>query len=234
MADPIAADGDGRAALREMASSARASFQTVEAMTLQFVREAILRGIYRPGQRLQQDVIAEALGVSRMPVRASLRRLEDEGLVVFHTHRGATVRLMGPEEIDEIYQLRILLEQHLLEALAPALDDATLAELEDLAGQVRQQRDTARWVDERRRFYERLYGLAGLPRTVSLILGLRREVEPYLAMRDPGHGHEHVVVLRALREGDVEEAQRQLAAHLSTVSGELQEIVRTLHADMAS
>ncbi|WP_409371407.1 GntR family transcriptional regulator [Mycolicibacterium murale] len=54
--------------------------------------------------------MAESLGVSRMPVRASLRQLENEGLVQINHHRGATVSVLRPEEINEIYELRILLE----------------------------------------------------------------------------------------------------------------------------
>lgn len=212
--------------LKIMADEVRGSFQTVETMTLEFIREAILRGIFRPGERLQQDGIAESLGVSRMPVRASLRRLEDEGLVVFSPHRGAAVRLLSDDEIAEIYELRILLEQRLLDAVAPKIDDMVLADLERIAREVRGDRHSANWIDRRRSFYARLYEPANMPRTVSLVMQLRREVGPYLVLRDPGHSHEHLVVLRELSHGDVAEAKRCLTEHLRAVSLELQAIVR--------
>ncbi len=68
-----------RSQLEAVASTVRGAFSTVEEMTESFIREAILQGVLRPGDRLQQDEIAAVLGVSRMPVRASLRQLEAEG-----------------------------------------------------------------------------------------------------------------------------------------------------------
>lgn len=215
--------------LRGIATNLRGSFQTIEEMATEFVRSAILRGLYRPGQRLQQDQIAELLGVSRMPVRASLRKLETEGLVVFHPYRGATVRLLTPDEIEEVYELRILLETHALEQAAEHLTPEVLDELQQVGSHVRSETDSTVWLEHRREFYETLYALAEAPRTMRLITELRREVGPYLVMRDAAgsdrHGH-HVVVLDYLKEGDVEGAKQALAEHFRAVSADLQDIVR--------
>ena len=73
--------------LQEVAKDIRGSFLTVEEMTESFIRQAILRGVFRPGERVPQDEIAAALGVSRMPVRASLRPLEAEGLLDIRPQR---------------------------------------------------------------------------------------------------------------------------------------------------
>lgn len=230
MADGIV---DETERLKTIAGNLRGSFQTMEEMATEFIREAILRGMYRPGQRLQQDQIAELLGVSRMPVRSSLRKLETEGLVVFHPYRGATVRLLTPEEIEEIYELRILLESHALEQAASHLTSDVLEELGQVAKSAEDETDSSMWLEHRREFYETLYSLAGLPRTLQLITELRREVGPYLVMRDvaadSSHGH-HLVVLDYLQAGDIKGAKKALAEHFDEVSQDLQRIVTEAQA----
>jgi DNA-binding GntR family transcriptional regulator len=74
------------------------------------LREAILTGRYGPGARLVQDDLAEAFGVSRIPLREALRRLEGEGLVVISPNRGAVVRALAPKDVVDLYDLRLALE----------------------------------------------------------------------------------------------------------------------------
>ena len=224
MAGPF--EGHQTAELREIASSFRGSFQTIEDMTLHFIREAILRGILRPGERIQQDVIADLLGVSRMPVRSSLRKLESEGLVVFSTHRGSSVRRLSAKELAEIYDLRIMLETYALEEAAKRLTPEVVKELGRIAKDLRQEKQSTRWIGHREQFYRRLYDLADLPRTSELIFKLRAEVGPYLVMRrvveDP---RGHAGVLEFLSAGDVVGAKQWLRDHLSAVSKELQDLL---------
>ncbi len=74
------------------------------------LREAILTGRYAPGTRLVQDDLAEAFGISRIPLREALRRLEGEGLVVISPNRGAIVRPLVPKDVVDLYDLRLALE----------------------------------------------------------------------------------------------------------------------------
>ncbi len=70
----------------------------------------ILNGVFQPGERLVESVIAEQLGVSRPPVREALSALEREGLVVNIPRRGNFVVEFTPKDIDEVYSLRLVLE----------------------------------------------------------------------------------------------------------------------------
>jgi DNA-binding GntR family transcriptional regulator len=74
------------------------------------LREAILTGRYAPGTRLVQEDLAEAFGVSRIPLREALRRLEGEGLVLISPNRGAIVRPLAPKDVVDLYDLRLALE----------------------------------------------------------------------------------------------------------------------------
>src|SRR5687767_11201338 len=98
--------------------------QTVAGMTLEAIRARILRGVYPEGVPLRQDSIADALGVSRIPVREALRQLEAEGLVTVTPHRGAIVSTLSLAEIEEVFALRAAIESTLLRAALPRLDAA--------------------------------------------------------------------------------------------------------------
>ena len=93
-----------------IAAQAHAHSHTVEEAVTGAIREAILTGVFLPGDRLRQEFLATELMTSRVPVVAALRTLEAEGLVEYLPHRGATVRILQPAEIEETYRLRILLE----------------------------------------------------------------------------------------------------------------------------
>lgn len=207
-----------------MAESLRGNFQTVEAMSQAFIREAILRGIYKPGERLNQDAIAAALGISRMPVRASLRQLEAEGLVHIYPHRGAMVAALHGEQIAEIYEMRVVLECYLLERAMANLDADVLAELEQLAEQLDVESDDLR-LEVRKGFYATLYALADRPRALEEVKQLRDSVGRYLLFIRVDHREHHQVLLSHLRAGDVAKATEWLRNHLEKVSRELQRII---------
>ncbi|WP_420032066.1 GntR family transcriptional regulator [Streptomyces sp. cg28] len=78
--------------------------------TEELIRAGIHAGTYRPGTRLRERELAEALGVSRVPVREALMRLAGEGLVVLEPRRGARVRRLTLRDVDELFDLRLSLE----------------------------------------------------------------------------------------------------------------------------
>ncbi|MEZ5074213.1 MAG: GntR family transcriptional regulator [Solirubrobacterales bacterium] len=76
------------------------------------LREGILLGEFKPGERVRQSVVAERYNVSQTPVREALARLASDGLVQLQPRRGAVVNSLSPKEIDEIYELRELLDPY--------------------------------------------------------------------------------------------------------------------------
>ncbi len=100
------------------------------------LRSGILDGSYSQGARLGEVELAEALGVSRTPVREALRRLGSEGLVETLPNKGARVRIWSPEELSAISDLRALLEGHAAARAAPRITDDELAVLTRLVEQM--------------------------------------------------------------------------------------------------
>ena len=74
------------------------------------IREAILQGRLKPGQRILEADMAQELGISRAPIREAIRQLESEGLVVSRAHRGTYVTTLSSQDAREIFSLRAALE----------------------------------------------------------------------------------------------------------------------------
>ncbi|MCF6094021.1 GntR family transcriptional regulator [Microaerobacter geothermalis] len=96
------------------------------------LRDAILSQKFAQGERLVQEELAEMLGVSRMPIREALRRLEMEGLVEMVPHKGAVVTTLSQDDIEEIYYLRSKMEGLAVEKSLNHLKKEDIILLEEL------------------------------------------------------------------------------------------------------
>jgi DNA-binding GntR family transcriptional regulator len=201
-------------------------FRTVGDMTYEVIREGILKGIFAPGERLRQDQLAGAIGVSRIPVRSALLQLESEGLITFHPYRGAVVNKLTIDEMREIYELRVVLETHALRKALGAMTPERLEHLDQLARELNDVADGEEFLARRMDFFRELYGGVHQPRAVGMIERLRAEAGRYWLERNveyvrrPGQ-RDHMQVLEFIKEGDTEGAVRWLELHLHTVCDEL-------------
>ena len=96
------------------------------------LKDLLLSGRFSPGERLSEPLLAQELGVSRTPVREALMRLAEEGLVELVPGKGARVRVFAPEEVEEVYGVRALLEGEAAREAALRATPWELAELERL------------------------------------------------------------------------------------------------------
>ena len=108
---------------------------------VEHLRREILTGNLKPGDRIRQEAIAQAMGTSRIPVREALSRLQNEGLVTLTSHVGARVAELDVAELDEVYQIRERLEPLAIAESAPRL---TTAQLQGLADYVEEMEACAR------------------------------------------------------------------------------------------
>lgn len=154
--------------------------QTREDFVIDELREAIVRGHFKPGEKLDQEEIAELLNVSRIPVRQALRTLTAEGLVKMYPHRGATVAELSREELEEIYFLRGVLEGVAARLAAPKMDDARIAKLQAILKKIDQLTDLDQWLDLNREFHNTIYEVINRPRLLEMIESLRNTSAPYI------------------------------------------------------
>ena len=184
------------------------------------LRTAILSGRLAAGAPLRQDHIAAAYGVSHIPVREALRRLEAEGLVAYRPRRGAVVARLDGAEAWEITEMRMALEAlavRLSLARATAADFAA-AEAALAAGAraaTTEARSAANWD-----FHRALYGPCARPRLLRSVEGLWRQLDRYLrvvwqAAEVQGRSQdEHRAILAAYRRRDLEAALALTEAHI--------------------
>jgi DNA-binding GntR family transcriptional regulator len=210
---------DYRVKLMEIIDEARDDNVTAQDLVLTSVREGILRGVLGPGARLRQEELAEVFGTSRIPVREALRALEYEGLVSSEPHRGFNVTVLDADDIEEVYDLRVLLEGHALQLAIPLLTDQDLDELETLFSAMQTAPSPDEQLASRERFYLRLYSVTGRPRLVGLIMRLRQEVARVLRWATIQHSSEiHEHFFESVRMGDADRAAAQLSGHYRRVA----------------
>ena len=188
------------------------------------LREAITTGQLKANQPLPQDEIATQLRVSHIPVREALRQLQSEGLVDYQPNRGATVSALGPAEIAEIYEIRVILETAAIRQAVPHLTRAQLDRAGAILHQGAQAHDGATWGSLDVEFHQLIYGLDRRPQLREMIAGLLRRVDRYwlthglmLKYREE-FDREHAGLLAALERRDAEGASRLLEQHLSGAS----------------
>ncbi|ADL47280.1 GntR family transcriptional regulator [Micromonospora aurantiaca] len=140
------------------------------------IKTRILGGAYEPGKKLSEEDLAAAVGVSRTPVREALRRLHAEGLVDWEANRGATVPAWREQDLEEIFELRALLEGYGAELAATRITPEEIARLRELCAEMEgyaagQRRDRAdRIAVCNAQFHEIILG-AGRNRRLSALLG---------------------------------------------------------------
>jgi DNA-binding GntR family transcriptional regulator len=201
-------------------------YKTIGQMVYAVLREAITNGAFAPGEWLRQESLAEAIGVSRIPVRTALLQLESEGLVTFHPHRGARVRTLSAAQIDEIYGLRVLLEAHALRLSMARMTPDRLSRMQELAEQLDAEPEGAEFLDARVSFYREVYDAANNPLLVEMIEELRGHVGRYLlGFRFDGHSHRrHASLVDYIRTGDLIAAETWLRSHLEEVRAGIMEL----------
>lgn len=213
--------------LRRIIAAAREENVTAQELVIDAVRNAILSGVLAPEARLRQEELAELFGTSRIPVREALRALEYEGLVHSEPHRGFTVTAIDADDVEEVYELRILLESYAIRLSLPLVTEEDLEELEAIYAQMTNAKTPDDALAARERLYIRLYSISGRPRLVGLIVRLRQEVARALrwpTLQQAPSIHDHF--FDAVRTGDAERAVAQLSGHYRRVAGLIRRYLR--------
>lgn len=186
------------------------------------LREAIVGGEYPPGSRIRQEAIAERFGASRVPVREALKALEADGLVTLVANTGAWVTRLSLAECEEVYQTRERVEPLLLRYSAPHLDEAELDELERLAERMAETSDVEEFLRLDREFHQRSYAGADTLVLGDLVRRLWNTTQPYrraYTLMIDAHSQrivhdEHHMLVTALRDHDIDTAERVIEGHI--------------------
>lgn len=202
----------------------------------EYLRANIVRGELLPGTWLRPDEIAEELGVSRMPIREALQRLEAESYVVCHAHRGWTVASLTADDVEELYLMRGALQGLATRLAAPLLTDDDLSRMEALLCRMRELRsvsDVMVFLYRDWEFHDVLYAAAKRPRLYQRIHALRQNAARYarLYITLPGATDvsiaAHCRILDACRSRDPESVERADCEHSAETARLVIEYIRT-------
>lgn len=171
------------------------SAPTLRELTLEKLRGAIAEGFYRPGDRLIERTLCDQLGVSRTVVREVLRHLETEGLVETVAHQGPIVARLDPEQVEEIYEIRALLESEAARACAVHATPAVIKQLREIRKEIEdgfEKGDFSRVLHDTERFYAAMFagGHKGMMHQVVKSLNARINQLRSMTISSPGRGTE--------------------------------------------
>ena len=184
-------------------------------VVFQTLRQAILMGELKPGERLMEIHLAQKLGVSRTPVREAIRKLELEGLVLMIPRKGAVVAEITISDLEDVLEVRIALEELAMRYACKRITPEQLAQLKNLAGDFKRSlygNDVAACAQADVAFHDAIYAATGNRRLVQILNNLREQMYRYrMEYLKDRQTHtallkEHEEILKALEEKDEEHA----------------------------
>ena len=199
-------------------------YKTRTQLVVETLREKILSGEIKAGQPLRQAALAEELNVSRIPVREALLQLEAEGLVTFEPHKGATATELNASQVDELFELRAMLEGDLLASSIPNLSSEKLAEATDILSKLNKalgkENAANTWSELNSDYHNCLYSGANRPQTQDLVNTLNKNADRYIRMHLLWAGgiskaeSEHNELLDLCKARNVEKSVAVLKQHI--------------------
>jgi DNA-binding GntR family transcriptional regulator len=196
----------------------------VREMAYEFLKSSVLSGHLNPGERLTEEYLAKKLGVSRTPVREALHKLESEGLIKPLETRGFIVSRDSKDEVEELFELRAILEGYALRIISERISEEDLKQLgrliagaEDALRRKRME-EVFKW---NTKFHDTLHGIVvDKKRLHRLLVNIRKYVLRYrrdtLQYPDGGKravdGHRKILLALRLRDPDL--CERMMREHI--------------------
>ena len=208
----------------ETASESPIARQSLTSAVADKLRDRIIRGEIPEGSQLRQDAIATQYKVSRIPVREALRQLDAEGLITIVPNRGAVVPALSPDDIEELFSIRALLEPEVLGLSIPCLTEQDFSEAEAVlrryVSELRREDHLMAWGRLNWQFHSILYSRANQPRFMAIIRNVNNSGERYTRLQlYLTHGmkranEEHHQIVQLCRKRDVAAACKLLKQHI--------------------
>jgi len=194
-----------------MAINIGSQYKTMQEIVYESIKDGIIKGVYVPGQRLITADLAAEMGVSRMPVREALQRLDaSTGLVTVIPHKGAIVNDFSSEkDIDEVYDLRALLEGMAVRLACNKMTEEDIDELESINNNILALEGSTNeeyFQELNQQFHSVIWAAAESPRLVKILQMLYDASRGYryISLKLPGRldkiVNEHRDIIEVLRK----------------------------------
>jgi len=207
----------------------------VREMAYEFLKSSVLSGHFNPGERLTEEHLAKKLGVSRTPVREALHKLESEGLIKPLETRGFIVSRDSKDEVEELFELRAILEGYALRIISEKISEEDLKQLDRLVAgaedALRRKRmeEVFKW---NTKFHDTLHGIVvDKKRLHRLLVNIRKYVLRYrmdtLQYPDGGKravdGHRKILLALKLKDPDL--CERMMREHIQEAKADAEQFL---------
>ena len=199
------------------------------------LRNAILRGDLKPGERLMEMHLANKLGVSRTPIREAIRMLEQEGLAVTIPRKGAQVAKMTEKDLQDVLEIRDSLDEL---AVSSACAHITAEQLQELRETVKEfelairSKDVRRMVEADEAFHNVIYQAAQNPKLENIVKNLREQMYRYRYEYIKDHTNyaqlvrEHAAIIEGFEKQDVAYVRETMHNHLANQIEAVRAVIR--------
>lgn len=197
------------------------------------LRQAILKGELKPGERLMEIQLAQRLGVSRTPIREAIRKLELEGLVLMVPRKGAEVAKITEKSMQDVLEVRRALEGLAIQLACGRITKEEIKELEEKKKQfeevVKKEEDVVKMAEADEAFHTVIYNATLNNRLITILNNLREQMYRYRLeyLKDTSLHEkillEHEEILRSVSKRQEEKAMEAICIHIDNQ----QEAIRT-------
>jgi DNA-binding GntR family transcriptional regulator len=210
------------------------NYKPLREMVFESLREAIIQGRLRPGERLMEIQLAEEMGVSRTPVREAIRKLELEGFVVMVPRKGAYVAGISVKDIVDIFEVRAALEGLAAGLSAERITDEEMDQLERSIHKINvsAEEDLKMVVEGDTAFHALIYKSSRNQRLEQIIINLHEQINRFrmTSLSQPGRLKialdEHTKIVEAISDRNVEQAQKLATEHIENAEQSLLNALR--------
>lgn len=200
------------------------------------LRQAILRGELRPGERLMEIQLANKLGVSRTPVREAIRKLELDGLVLMIPRKGAEVADISEKSLKDVLEVRKALEELAVQLTCEKISKVQIAELRQAAEEFKKivkSSDVTQIAEADVRFHDVIYMATDNQKLIQLLNNLREQMYryrvEYLKRPEvyPQLIQEHEEIIRQIERREKERAADITCRHIDNQVEAVMNVIRT-------
>lgn len=213
-------------------------YKPLREIVFETIRNAILSGTLKPGERLMEVQMAESLGVSRTPVREAIRKLELEGLVIMLPRKGAFVSDLTVKDITEVLEIRGALEGLAAGLAAARIDEKELEELEIKALKFHKAVEGNDIEEVIRTDFEFHDAMLKSSKNEKLIQLNNNQIEQVQRFREIYHkevnkskeiSKEHYGIVEAISDRDINKAEKLARAHVENIENSILELMEVKH-----
>lgn len=198
-------------------------YKPLREIVFETIRNAIISGDLKPGERVMEVQMAESLGVSRTPVREAIRKLELEGLVIMLPRKGAYVADLSVKDLTEVLEIRASLEGLAAGLASIRIDEAEIEELEVYALKFHkaiEEEDVDTLILRDLEFHDAIFKASRNERLIQLNNNLREQVQRFREIyhkkvnKSKETSKEHYSIVEAISNRDVDKAEKLARTHI--------------------